>query len=73
MAVHLTSYSNYLTSFHEPLSPPYTSYCFTSYKCHIGLKDISSNSMIDGTTSGFESRRGKKTDEPTDIFILELE
>ena len=24
MAVHLTSYSNYLTSFHEPLSSPYS-------------------------------------------------
>ena len=29
--------------------------------------------MIDGTTSGFESRRRKKADEPTDIFIVELE
>ena len=37
MAVYLTGYSNYLTGFHEPLSPP--------YRCHTGLKKCVSLSL----------------------------
>ena len=32
MALYLTSYSDYLTGFYEPLSPP--------YKCDAGLKNV---------------------------------
>jgi len=34
MALYLTSYSDYLTGFYEPLSPPY------KYKCDAGLKNV---------------------------------
>ena len=34
MAVYLFGYSDYLTGFHEPLSPP--------HRCHTGLKKMSS-------------------------------